>query len=1168
MSAYKKTVAAQQLAADPARSAFVMANAGAGKTHLLINRVARLLLAGTDPAKILCITFTKAAAAEMSERLFKVLGAWALSSDDALQAALAELEGPKSRTRDGAALAAARRLFARALETPGGLKIQTIHSFCESVLRRFPLEAGVAPGFTVLEDGAARVLLDDALNDIARRANKDATLAAAFGRLTALRNERDLRALFVNAGLHSGAWEENLARFGGPQGVIAATAAELGADPASSETEIKQAFVATLSRAKLKDAQAALAGGGKNAQKLCAAPIGEFLSANATDAQWTHLMKLFVKSDGAPRSNYGDKSTKANAPWVEPYLLALEQKFLAANEAAKASALFEDTVAYVTILSALTESFRVAKAARAGLDFDDLIMRAQKLFRDADAAWIMYKLDRGIDHILIDEAQDTSPDQWTVIEAPLREFFSGASAREAGRTFFAVGDIKQSIYSFQGADAGLFKEKELDLGKTISAAAAYENVPLTLSFRTTEPVLSFVDALFADAEAAEGLGDFPIPRHDARRTGEAGLVEIWPLTPRPDKTNLDPWDAPVDAPPENHPVRTLCDRIASVVDGWLKTETILASQGRPIAPGDIMVLVQSRGRLFDEIIRCLARKGVPVAGADRLKLLEDPAVEDLLSYARTVLTQADDLSLAEVLKSPFFGFDDDALFALAHPRPAGQTLWAALRTRADNNEVCRRAHDAIARARAIAQREGPAAFFSHLLECGAPAGRNALYARLTASSRDAIDEMMRQTLQFENSSPRSLRAFLHWFEENAGEIKREMERGNDAVRVMTVHAAKGLEANIVFLLDAQRGVTPKTVGTVIDLTHAPEIPERRSRLSVLAVSKDRDIAVTQKAREEKIRKAYEEYRRLLYVAATRARDRLYVCGVELGNDKKPRQKETRLKSWHALAEDAFDRLGDQVEQDPAPLWPGRDGVIRRLSSKQTAETNEPECAPPAKSIAPPAWFSKPAPVEAAPLHLAPSHLAGEEETTGAQSAAYSPAGAQDRYFRGRTLHRLLELLPDIDERQRPTAADRLLARLAPEIDLQERARWREEALAVLSDPAFAAVFAPGSRAEVSIAGTPKGARPGLKISGQIDRLAVRADSVLVVDYKTNRPPPAEITAADPNYIAQMAAYRALLQEIYPGVKIECALLWTYDARLMAVPQALLDHAFARYLAAG
>jgi ATP-dependent helicase/nuclease subunit A len=455
-----------------------------------------------------------------------------------------------------------------------------------------------------------------------------------------------------------------------------------------------------------------------------------------------------------------------------------------------------------------------------------------------------------------------------------------------------------------------------------------------------------------------------------------------------------------------------------------------------------------------------------------------------------------------------------------------------------------------------------------VLETGAPSARKRFYERLGQASADAIDELLRQAIDFENSNPRSLRAFISWIEAASGEIKRETERENASVRVMTVHGAKGLEADVVFLLDAHREANVRNIGPVIEPPPHSNLPPG---VKLLAWSKADDVELTAAAREEKTRLQFEEYRRLFYVAATRARDRLYICGTEQGNNKDPEAKAVGVKSWHSLALDAFHRLGPRVETDAAPFWEGSPALAMRISCPQMkAPDQKDEASIRIAPAAAPLWLHAPAASEAPPARLAPSKLAGEEENewlSEAEGAVYSPAGA-DRYFRGRTLHRLLELLPEAAADKRAAAADRLLARLAPDIDPAERARWRDEIMRVLEDPQFAEVFAPGSMAETPIAGRPRGAPETLRVNGQIDRLAVSQTRVLVVDYKTNRPPPKDVRDADPAYIAQLAAYRALLQEIYPAHEIVCALLWTYDARLMAVPPQMLDHAFARVKTAG
>lgn len=1166
MTPFEQTIRNQRIAADPARSAFVMANAGAGKTRVLTNRVARLLLNKTSPEKILCITFTKAAAAEMAERLFTELGQWAMLDDVELAAALVNIEGADVPARQGTALNDARRLFARALETPGGLKIQTIHSFCESVLRRFPLEANAPPGFSIVEASEATLLLNTAIDSVARRAAHDPKLANSFSRLSKLRNEQDLRALFANAPGFQ--FDAERSHYDSVEDMIAALAKNLDAQPNDDEEAIRSRFVKSLDTTKIEDARSVLAAGGTNAKDRCAKPIHVFQSTCNASEQWSALEKLFLKSDGAPRGKYGDTKTKKIAPWVEDYLVGLEAEFVKFHEVIKTNIVFRDTVAYYRILSDVREGYRRAKSKNAALDFDDLIERTRCLFAQTSSAWVMYKLDQGIDHILVDEAQDTSPGQWAVITALLEDHLGGEGARETNRTFFAVGDMKQSIYSFQGADVELFEEKEAALGKRLAATGDYKNVDLQLSFRTTAPVLKFVDALFVEPEAVEGLGYRGVPTHGVKRNGEAGLVELWPLTPRPEKLETNPWDTPVDKQEIDHPVRQLSEKIARQIKLWLDGGTVLESLNRPIVPGDIMILVQSRNQLFREVIRQLAQHEVPVAGADRLKLLEDPAIEDLLSFAKFAVLTSDDLSLAEVLKSPLFNFDDDNdLFPLAHHRDNNQSLWASLNKRCSEKSHWKEAVEVLSAARKVGLRQGPFAFLAHALENENFSGRKRFYERLSESSRDAVDEMLRQALDFENANPRSLRAFVNWFEHNAAEIKREMERTDDAVRVMTVHGSKGLESNIVFLVDAHRGPNLNHQDPIQTL-NSPRQGESFNA-PIFSGSSKRDIPTTAAAREQQKQKGFEEYRRLFYVAATRARDRLYICGYELGNDKNPRKKAAGIKSWHALAQDAFDRLGPAVEIGSEPLWDGQDAPWKRISCPQTATIGQVTTSKPIEDPIMPDCLLHLAPTETAMARLQPSRMADEDEAASepVTSPALSPSNS-DTYFRGRTLHRLLELLPDLAPDLREDAANLLLSRLAPDVDRTERGRWCKEVLSVLNDKQFARVFGPGSRAEVGIAGTPKESNDGTIINGQIDRLIIGEKEILVVDYKTNRPPPARAEGVAPAYIAQMAAYRALLQEIYPTHQIKSALLWTFEARLMPLPDSLLDKAYKRWLDAG
>jgi ATP-dependent helicase/nuclease subunit A len=1146
--AIEETTRAQREAADPAASVFVSANAGTGKTHVLTARVARLLLNKADPSTILCITFTKAAAAEMADRLFRLLGDWALADDATLSKSLADLVGEDSALQID--LGAARRLFARALETPGGLKIQTIHSFCEGLLKRFPLEAGVAPGFAVIEEREAAALLEAVIDRVAARATGRA--AAAFAQLLAKRDGKTLKDLIAKA-------IAERRRFRRAFDIGWAALGDEISNALGVTTGSQQELSALVNRiaafdlAKLRELMRASAATMQN----YADKVDEFLAAHSPEEKFAALKDVFLTKEGDVRIRLVSASIAKANPEFAAAVDALQIDIVQTLDRIAAADALDDTRALYLILAEVFAAYGAAKNARAALDFDDLIERARILMASGTATqWVLYKLDQGLTHILLDEAQDTSPEAWDVIERPLAEFFAGDGARAGGRTFFAVGDQKQSIYSFQGADAALFKQKESDLGKSIKAAAEYRNILLSASFRSTAPVLRFVDALFARAEVLDNVSSEGVLKHQCTRVGEAGLVELWPLVPRSDSPPLRPWDAPLDVQKQDDANRLLTTEVAATIKDWIKSAEILASAGRPIEAGDILILVQSRKGLFYEAIRALSAAGVPVAGADKLKLLEHQAVLDLLSYARAALFAGDDLSLAEALKSPFFNVDEENLFDLAANRES-MSLWRTLVARETEQPDWSRARTDIDAARVIALNEGPVAFFNFILDTGEPSGWKRLAARLGAPAREPVEEFLRLALDFERRSPRSLRLFLDEIVHADADVNREISEAAGAVRVMTVHKAKGLEANIVFLLDAHKGPNQRNDDGLVAIEgpHGDKLPllttggMRKSPLIADAVSRARRLK-------------QEEYRRLLYVAATRARDRLYVCGVESGRTKDPHKREAALKTWHALAEDAFGAL-----PEAKVVGEKFGGAVRRLEIAQTAALKGVRAAPTAPTIAPPADFlCKPARKESRRLRRSPSALADVIELEGRDGPAYSPMRGDDPLLRGTILHRLLELIPDVCPNARQSAATRLAARLGPALGDEALAGLVREALAVIEDARFAPVFAPGSLAEVPIGGRPRGARPDIFLSGKIDRLAVLDDRVLVVDYKTNRPPPTRLEDVPGPYIAQLAAYRGLLEEIYPGRKIEAALLWTFDARLAPIPADALDRAFLVTLA--
>ncbi|MEO1014032.1 MAG: double-strand break repair helicase AddA [Pseudomonadota bacterium] len=1164
--AFVRTLDAQRRAADPARSVLVSANAGSGKTRVLTNRVARLLLAGAPPERILCITFTKAAAAEMSERLFALLGAWALMDDARLKEALSTLSPGLADDYDTEDFGRARRLFAQALETPGGLKIQTIHSFCQALLARFPMEAGFAPGFAVIEEADAAALQRDAIDKVAARAGGgEGALAAAINRL-GRRGAAGVREMATSA-LASPSVRDALVSDGYETALLSA----LGANADQSAEEIMRDAVSSTKPETLTRLIEAMEFGGSTARERQPMVITARDSSDPVES-FRLLTNTLLTQKEELNSKIITKGMEKADGGVRDLAEGVATRLGEALGAIRAAETYADAAALARVVRDASTVYDRAKAARGALDFDDLIDRAARLLGDRErAAWVMWKLDQGLEHILVDEAQDTSPRSWDVIEAPLAEFFAGAGAeKERERTFFAVGDPKQSIYSFQGADAELFQEKLVDLGAKIAAVAPFSNIDLTLSFRTTPPVLSFVDALFENRATREGLADDLELRHEAFRRNEPGLVELWPLAPATQLEDATPWDAPLDAVSEESRERRLALAVAGKVRELIDGAAIPDGDGgeRPVTPSDIMLLVQTRGPVFTETIRALTQAGAPTAGADVLDLLDDQATLDLMSFARAAVSEADDLSLAEALKSPFFGADEEALFSIAYGRKG--TLRAALKEACADGRAPADWHQNFEAARRIGLSDGPVAFFSHLLDAGAPTGRARLLHRLGAPSRDPIDAFMGQAYAFERLETRSLRGFIRWITERGAQAKRDADQSDDVIRVTTVHKSKGLEAPIVFMLETQKPPRLRPDHILIGADRA------RAATPIRTPAKEAAPKAAIDGKAEAQRLAYNEYRRLLYVAATRARDRLYICGIENKKLKDDAPPERRV--WAQLARDAFDRLKDApapgcVLDEANELW---DAPILRYGDPALVH-EEPQKTRPARTLAdaretrpPPAHLFHPPAPERPPLRLSPTRLADLVEAAGevgGAAAGYRPATDKEALSRGRVIHRLLEIPAALERAEWEEAADRLAARLAPDATSATRADWTREARAVLDDPTFAAAFGPAARAEAVIGGDIEGPRGPIRISGRIDRLAVSAERVLVIDFKTNRPPPQRAEDAAPAYLAQMGAYRALLRRAFPDRRVEAALLWTFEARLTPLPAALIDAAFSRALSA-
>jgi ATP-dependent helicase/nuclease subunit A len=1117
----------QALASDPAVHAALSASAGTGKTQVLTARVLRLLLNGARPESILCLTFTKAAAAEMANRIGARLAAWVRLKESELAAdllALGESNDPRTRER-------ARQLFARVLDCPGGLKIQTIHSFAQSLLAAFPAEAGIVPGFQPIEGRAEQELV--------RR-----TLADLMAEAEAGNNEgliRDVQCLSRRLG-EAAAIEylqacarkfEALKALGAPDTIEPKIRQLMELPEESVEDYIAQhcgddRFDCDLLRAvadanRRWGAQTGLGHADRIERWLALTPIERAASLS-------ELRKVVLTEKDTLRVSAGQSKAEPHYESHAGRLAVLIGELLRVQNGARLAA---DMAAGLRSGQAFAEAYARAKRAAGVADFNDLIEWTRQLLGEPGMGdWVRYKLDRQVDHVLVDEAQDTNAAQWEIIEQLVEEFFTGSrEAEQRVRTLFMVGDFKQAIYGFQGTDPRRFQEAReafkrragaLSTGDDLFSyqrrAQEFRDLSIAASFRSAQPVLDVVDAAIqAVGPQALALSEAP-PPHRAHHQGRPGSVELWqPFAVEESPDDSDEGEERWVALRDRRYAEELAERIKLMVD----EAPILASTGRPLTPGDILVLVRSRGELASLIVARLFSASVPVAGVDRLHLHEPLAVQDLLAAVKFAVQPNDDLSLACLLVSPLIGWDQDRLRGLAFGRKG--SLWRELRQRAVE---FREVHDSLAELLRIADFVMPSRFLETILT-GPMQGRTRLYSRLGMAARDAIDELMNSALEFERNETASLDRFLSWFSRGTVDVQRDPGQPANEVRVMTVHGAKGLEAPIVIVADAtadpaRLGRTPLTVDIEVEGAGVAPLlrPKKDERCSpfeeVILAEEKRDL---------------EEHLRLLYVALTRAADRLIVSGVmpkarKDGSDPRP------ANCWHLIVEQAMTSIAD----------PGAGHVALRYGSEGAARLKRAKHKVELPLIAIPEWAKRSAPPEARPPRpLAPSAIAVDDESAQPPTDTMRAAA-----LRGTWIHQLLERLPTVEPSARPSAADRWLERSAGVRDAAVRKEIVAQVCGILTDDRFSSLFGSGSLGEAPLAAT---LPDGRVIAGTVDRLRVEDDRVSVIDFKTGKVP---ATDADiPNaHRAQMAAYAAALQVIFPDRRVSTALLYTAGPKLI------------------
>lgn len=1183
----------QRTASNPKSSAWVTASAGTGKTKVLADRVLRLMLNGAKPNQILCMTFTRNAAAEMTERLHKELSLWTTCDDKTLTEKLTKLEGKKPKE---ATKTRARQLFAEFLDDSSGMRIQTIHSFSQSLIRKFPIESGIPPYFDVMDEQTATEMLQESQADILRQIQKepDTQLARAVMTITSEVSEEDLSNLISLLTYRRGQLLSIFDQHGGgaksTEGVGKTIDKVYEYMKVPRDADIKEMRTAINRDSGLNGTAPDIAALQRAADILVQGSAVELDKAKMIKAwimnpeqreeMFDGYSSVFLTRENTIRKKLTTKATAAAQEILEQEAQRLERGL---DEIADAN-VAKGTEYLMLMISAILQKYSEKKRSLNMLDYDDLVYRANLMMSEDNATgWVLQKLPGDLKHVLIDEAQDTNPDQWQLISSIATEFFK-TPAKD--RTLFVVGDEKQSIFSFQRADPQEFGRRKKFFSDLVTGAGGkWEEVKMEIAFRSSPAITEAVDAVFANPEASDGLffkddQSEQKVRHDPFRRGQAGLIELHPVIKGEKAAPIEPWSLPLQREEADNPSVELAEQIADKIKEMLTKGDKLESRDREIIPSDIMILVRRRSQFVDHIVHALNERDIPVAGADRISLHEQIVVKDLVALGQTLLFPKDDEKLACVLKSPLIGMNDQQLEDLCIDHTPGE-LWETLEKKAADKDapaIYRESFEYLSNLRARLNKQKPYEFYSSVLMETCPAlkksGLYAVYSRLGTEADDAMVEFLNAIERFEKKHVPTLQGLFSWLEAGETEVKREINLTNEVPRVhiMTVHGSKGLEAPIVIL--------PDTTGIPSDNTLSrPRFlwPDGNRSVPLWAPRADFESASYIRERQRAELERDREYRRLLYVAMTRAADRLYVYGSS--NSGKVSEK-----SWYSLIQKGLkDNVPGLEEVDP-------DTGLTKVFEKAAANDNvpaakgeEPDLQPEkilrfkvrqsvrptrdnakalnkAKPVGIPVWARDVPKVDQSRIEkFRPSEYLSSMNDITAPSPLEAPG--ESYYIQlGTVIHQLFEFLPSLPKEERESAALKYLAKPAWKIAEKDQVATAKQVMLILNDPEFGALFGKNSRAEVSITGLFD--RKGQKqvMSGQIDRLVVDDKSVTIIDFKNSRSVPQTVDKVDHKYIVQMASYRLALQQIYPDKEIKCALLYTREAKLIPLPATKLQKA--------
>ena len=1050
----------QLKASDPEISTWVSASAGTGKTKILTDRVLRLLLGNSAFNKILCLTFTNAAAGEMQERIVASLAKWSKANDSELRDDLYRTLGRRSNTSE---CTKARQLYELYLRSNERINVQTIHAFCQTLLKKFPLEAGISPSFKIIDETKSYSVLQQIKKSLLSRAD----LEPINNYLTANFHEITIDEILTEIVKRKTNFSNNVSKI-------------------NNIYDESQKIIAELQ--KNED---------QNYQSILQHPVVQNIAG--FDLSATQVKKFFLNQDGQKKKRIVSQKIAKPESSLHDDLEQIQHQIYLLDQAERSRHL-EHYSSLLSILStSIIEAYEAYKSSKGLLDYDDLIIYAGRLLKSSSAKeWVLYKLDGGIDHLLVDEAQDTSAAQWQIIEAIIEEFYAGDSAdKEKNRTVFVVGDEKQSIFSFQGADVASFaRMNRLLQQKMTSGGKKFENINLEISYRSAKEILEVVHQVFDRiSNQMPDLFTAPLTQLNPFRTNHSGSVELWPLCIS-DKTDEDFWKITMHDDDNRSTKTDLAQKISHYIKNQIASARIIPATGKLIAYSDFMILFRKRDEFTYEVIKALKNDNMEVAGLDRISLEENLAVLDLLAIAKFALNTDDDLNLASLLKSPLINLTEKELYDIATSREK-LSIWNYIKSLASTNKNYQNLYNKLKVFIELFNRSNVSNFFQYLVDV--LGYREILNSACGLDSNDAIDELLYACNDFASQNDMSLQSFIFWLENYNTSIKRNSST-SDKIRIMTLHASKGLQAPFVILCDTNSIPTGSdrflwdANGKTLSAKNSSYVPDYYKIL-----------------KEQKQNKEYAEYLRLLYVGMTRAEDHLIVCGYQGG-------KNLPENCWYQLVRSAMTEIATKKED--ATLVYGQADETHTVTKDRESELSNIELFTPGVQ----------------------NKIPNYQESYSSKIIA-SPISAKDPLGYGLVFHKILEDSLNVKDLGIMSAHP-----LIKTLDIKSQNRIQSSIEKIVANREFSQLVQKDIKTEITLGTHTKS---GIRI-GRIDLMVIDVNEITIIDYKSDISPPSGNEAIPENYSQQLLTYREMTREIYPNRLIRTIILWLQNGTLQTI----------------